>query len=145
MKPAVRLSDLSFIAGDGHGCMACTHMCTGPIINASNNCINRHIGILANHRTQIRFFCIRNIICKNIVSRLDWITEKFTRDHFLTWESKSEAKENATSNNARSNKEKENNQNNFARTFLLLGTICCLFCSICSLLKLSILLTCSWH
>lgn len=37
MKPAVRLTDIAFIAGDGHCCPACVHACSGPVIGASGN------------------------------------------------------------------------------------------------------------
>ena len=44
MKLAARLSDLAFISGDAHGCCICPHICTGPVIDASNNVFINSLG-----------------------------------------------------------------------------------------------------
>ncbi len=44
MKPAVRLSDLAFVAGDAHGCPVCPHVCVGPVTNASNDVFINGLG-----------------------------------------------------------------------------------------------------
>ena len=37
MRPIARLSDIALIQKDSHGCNACPHVCSGPIIQASAN------------------------------------------------------------------------------------------------------------
>lgn len=37
MKPIARLSDIALVQKDSHGCTACPHVCSGPIIHASAN------------------------------------------------------------------------------------------------------------
>ena len=44
MKSSVRLSDIAMIAGDAHGCPVCPHICTGPIISASNDVFINNLG-----------------------------------------------------------------------------------------------------
>lgn len=44
MKPACRLSDIALVPSDGHGCPICTHVCVGPIVNASNDVFINGLG-----------------------------------------------------------------------------------------------------
>ena len=44
MKQVCRLSDIGMVQGDGHGCPSCSHVCSGPVINASNNVFINSLG-----------------------------------------------------------------------------------------------------
>ena len=37
MKGVIRVSDMALVLGDAHGCPACAHVCTGPMISGSND------------------------------------------------------------------------------------------------------------
>ena len=57
MPPAVRLSDLALVLGDGHGCLLCSHICTGPIIDASNNVMINSLGAARKNDPGIHSSC----------------------------------------------------------------------------------------
>lgn len=57
MKCAARLSDLALVAGDAHGCPVCPHICTGPIISASNDVFINSLGAARKDDPGIHAVC----------------------------------------------------------------------------------------